>query len=238
MKLQNWYMLPEFSWEFSWYSWHKDKSSNISLVPTGWILKKEKNRSKKRSIHELVSLGAWNRLLEFHSTEGLDISSPAPYGMDKDGRIFMQFLEWVSSDRLLSDNYDSSWHALSKKDIRMDFSRRLWRILRIKDIEWLVHWDFQLRHLIHNVNGRSLWVIDVENSKLDASKVQEESRVIREQIDATFRQSPRLKRYMARSIEEWYYSDIDETPILWDIALQLESELGFHDEQIGRLLRR
>lgn len=237
MQLQNGYSLPEFSWEFSWYDWHKDKSSDVLVIPTSGILQKNKKRSKKRSMHELVALSAWNRLLSHHSTEDLSISSPTPYGVDEHGRIFMEFLQWPSADSLLSDNYDSNGTTLTRKDIRKDFSKRLWRILRIKDIEWLAHWDFQLRHLIHSVNRRNLWVIDVENSQVNPWAVKAEHDFVKGQIEVVFRQSPRFKQYMADGIEEWYYTEIDDMPILSDIASQLRDQLWFHNEQVGRFLQ-
>lgn len=237
MKLRNWYGLPDFSWNFSWYSWHRDKSSDIQLIPVWWILKKSKKRNKKKSIHELVSLSIWNRLLNFHDGLSQDIVSPIPYGIDKEGSVYMEFLEGVCWDKVLSNDYEKNWTSLLRKDVRFDFSKRLWRILRIKDIEWLAHWDFQLRHLIHNVNTRCLWVIDVENSKVMNSLVQKEHSDIRGQIDAIFWQSQRWKKCISDDIEEWYYSKIEENAVLWDLASQLEKDLWFHHEQLNRFFK-
>lgn len=231
------------SGEFTKYEGHKDKSSQIHLVPTGGVLRKDKKRSRQKAWHELIALNAWHRLLDQHNKttqdKGLHVISPAPYGLDSQSRIYMEFIPGISADSSLPGNYDKGGvKTLSKREIRDDFAKRLGRILRIKDIENLAHYDFQLRHLVHDINNGLLAVIDVENSKIDQEQTKAEHEAIINQLGSAFSQSQKVQKQIKEAISEGYESEIDDYSILGDITTDLLKEGVFHQKQLEKFLQK
>jgi len=239
MRLTNKQELP-LSGESIGYDGHKNKSCKLKLIPSGGILIKDKERSTKKALHEFLALSAWQLLLENYNQktdESLSITSPYPYKLDKRGRLYMEFLPGVSVDSSLSGNYIRGKNCPTRDKARLDFSRRLGRLLRIKEIERLAHFDFQLRHLIQNMSPQLLSVIDVENSKVNSEQVNLEHAFIRSQIDRVFVQSDNLKKKVEMAMEEGYESVLDDYPVLPYVEEQLLKNLGFHEKQVERFMK-
>lgn len=192
---------------FFW--WHNQKSSKISVVPTGWTLYKTKSERKlDNSRYELLSLGIWNELLKSYKNTWIDLRSPNPWDIDFSGTVSMEFIPWDSMDYLLSGNKVYP-HDFSPNEIRRIFAYNLWALLRIKETEWLIHWDFQLRHLIHPLDTVWLAVIDVENSYTTDDKwvVNNENTRLLDQVNKSFSNpTGKLIQSMNDWLEAWYYN--------------------------------
>lgn len=165
--------------EFKGILGSKAKNSGVSINNQGTILcKSTDRRTYAKSVREVAALAIWHRLLsKYNQSSEYQIVSPKPIGITGNPRfnassVYMSYEKGEDSRKILNMNFPGAeklkkWR---KKAARANFCKHLGRLLRIKNIERLVHHDLNLRHLLFDPEQNKLIVIDVENSYYIAPK--------------------------------------------------------------------
>lgn len=224
--------------KFAQYGWfNKRRSSEIELLPTSWIIKKIKpNRSELKQREEFFAIHIWSKLLDFYTKQyrWVSILSPEPIGISlPENSITMSMVPGDELDHVISgspwiNGYFSTLEnpKIAHREFKNTTVHRLGQLLKIKDIEWLVHWDFLMRHVFSHKNH--LWVIDVENStNMTSDAVVSEKTHLVDLIMNCCANSPNFQKVTKEHIMLWYESITDARPIIKDFILETEKSLWF-----------
>ncbi len=226
--------------KFATYTgFHKDRSSDVTLLPTGGIVRKDKpERNKSNSLREFFALLVWDRVLKAHANPNLAIVSPKPIAIDQGGKIYMSFVPGVTAGVVASRGFprETGLTRLQRKEACRDFMVRLGRLFALKELEGIVHGDFQLRHLLYSVTASTLGVIDVENSqKALPSEVTRENRVMQDAVTSRMPLRGKWKKAYLDGIDEGRASMEGLDSQIKDIAAQIKSELAIPRLNFGAL---
>jgi tRNA A-37 threonylcarbamoyl transferase component Bud32 len=153
---------------------HKNKSSDILVIPTEGEIIKIKERKPENTMKELIALGVIKTI--FLNYPGTNIDSPLPISVDlPKNSLTMSYVPGVNGEEIISTNFTSTEGA-NKKSLLLDFVEHLGKLIRIKEDNNLIHGDFQLRHLVYEEASEKkpnpkLYLIDVENAKIEKSVI-------------------------------------------------------------------
>ncbi len=194
--------LDSYFSEDSIFDVEKDKSSDISIISDGKygknIILKKKKRNFDKVVYESFMMDFWNNLLDLYSKENnLNLNSPIShdiiYDFDKRESILaMDFCPGRPIKKipyLKSDYLDFNGKNVHKSNVISYYSGVL---NKIKDSEYLLHSDYDDRHILFYNNPvkkiNSMSVIDVENSKFSESReeVNSESKNLEEILKKHF----------------------------------------------------
>lgn len=213
---------------------HKQRSSEITFYKDGetLILGKTKSRSNIKTVREFIMLQVWNTLLgeygKRNEVKPMTIASPYPVGiMDEGNTLLMEYLEGTELSSVYSGNFRAKnpyASEINNVEAEQKSAFLAGRLMRIKDIEGLVHGDFAPRHLLYRRSQHlhSLSVIDVENSGLGDPK-EEHKRLVQsleKQTSSTSGSglgSERRKNRLTTNLNEGYESVNFDQPIIQDI---------------------
>lgn len=212
---------------------HPQRSSNISLLPQEALLCKDKpRRNPRKAIHEYVALHVWQAVLAHHGQNAEHVMvSPKPVGIDSQYRVYMSFVPGVTGNRALNGVFGvPTFTRPENREMRSSFVEHMGRLMRIKDVEGLLHADFALRHVIFDVKETPvLATIDVENSTVDFDRLNDEHAKTKQEMRRVFRTSgtPQERdQKFDQAFEKGYYAPIDTTSVIRDIARRVEVALG------------
>jgi hypothetical protein len=168
----------------------KDKSSTIRVdfTPNGGILIKQKQRSPKATEREMAILDLVHQVLDIHNQGSPDIHilSPIPIPSETND-VHMSFIPGINGESLTSRNYHIGSELLvNHYQICERFFEALGRLLHIKELERWVHSDFQLRHVLYDVDETPsqleirdhLGFIDLENLHIPTKVSSSDSHLI------------------------------------------------------------
>jgi len=158
----------------------KRKSSHIGLATERGIICKSKPRCPEKAIYEFLSLEVWNYLLKSYSAHNsLKFRSPAPLGIhslnSSNPEVLMEF---INGYELLRFN-----QLRRKLPIYIDgldeplrvypaFAMHLGALNRLKEVEKLLHSDYDGRHILFSPAGNVfIGVVDLENSRIDEEEL-------------------------------------------------------------------
>jgi len=209
---------------------HKDRSSEVTLLPTKGIVRKDKTgRKDQNALREFFALSIWDRVLGAHRNDDIPIVSPEPIAIDEQGRIYMAFVPGVTGGVVASRAFPQEVGLTrgEKKAVCRDFLVRLGRLFAIKELEGLVHGDFQLRHVLCSISSRTLGVIDVENScKASTTDANRENGKMRTAIDLTLPKRGRWRTAYLDALDEGRASVEGLDSQIGEIAEQIKTELS------------
>lgn len=222
--------------KFASYGWlNKQRSSQVDLLATDWVIRKVKpERTSRRQMEEFFSLHIWQRLLESYRSEyrWVQILSPRPIAIELDKHaIYMSFLQWTEVHSLISGNLVSeSGSNLPKSkvtEIRNQILIQVGALMKIMENEHISHGDFLPRHIIGNT--QTLWVIDVENSwnYLWVNKVLEEQQKMTQLILNCAKWSIRFNQLLIDSLSSGWSIITPTERRLPDIITEVEKDLWF-----------
>ena len=217
--------------EFSRFDgFHKDRSSRVDLLPTTAIVRKDKSgRKPEKTLHEFIALHAWNKLTQAHQNQEIRIHSPEPIALDELGRIYMTYVQGFTGGQIVSQELprETFPNKDKKNEVKRGFLVRLGRLLAMKELEGVIHGDFQLRHVLFDTRTSLLGVIDVENSRLGSfSEVERENKAMEEVVRASFPKKPFLLKMYSDAIDEGRSSLEGADPKMTLIAEEIRKELG------------
>lgn len=202
---------------FSYFEGHANRSSDIFLIPTGGVLCKAKKRRPEKALREFFALRVCHAVLDHHGKDSdITVTSPEGLALDTENRIYMTFSPGLTGVAALNCDYQCGLTLKQKRDARLLFAKHMGRLLRIKEVERLVHRDFLLRHVLFNLEGKpALSMIDVENAGI--GDVQHEHAAMHESLVFACRQSLELTRVIKEHIEAGYYASIDNKPVIQEV---------------------
>lgn len=160
----------------------KDNSSRNFISEEGHFVKYKPERSYQKTMREYRNLILWKDLLDLYQEEGLPLNSPAPVGLSERGCIFMEYLEGINGKQMSNCKKRTMIGDENPVNLHEDFIEKIACLCKIKEINNLSHGDFDIRHLIYNPHERTLSVIDVENSCIDANEASSETSKIKRQL--------------------------------------------------------
>ncbi len=235
-----------------------DLSSDIKIYPSKGIIEKKKvGRTLQKTEREYAALAIWHRILEEYNQRNQDykINSPKPLAIHQhnDGTpsLFMEYLIGFETKDSANPIFDGvKRNKVVRNQARDSFMRHLGRLIKIKDIENMVHGDFQARHVLFSPTfgeGQDrLSVIDVENSYIAKDQlnrallIHEQGKMLQQTLkyngfclkirNPETRKKEfkfvKVGRAAVNSMLEGYNSVAVKKPIIEDVVKELAQELG------------
>lgn len=172
--------------ELKEYKPDKIRSSKNYILPSNkYFLKQKPSRTLEKTFREFYSLMVWSNLLDSYKHEGSSLNAPHPIGLSDGGCIFMEFMPGIVGKRI--SNYRKGTKTdVGSKNLHEDFIEKVAYLCKVKEINKLVHGDFDLRHLIYDKPTGLLSVVDVENSRIDRGATMNENTLMELKLDKSF----------------------------------------------------
>lgn len=140
-------------------------SSELAYSASQEYFRKRKDRRPFKNAWEFLMLRVWHDVLEKHSL-GCDVnlSAPTAYASENDAVI----MEYITAPNAMSLNQlkKGEQPGMPYHDLRVEAALvfHAGALCSIKEVESLLHCDFQIRHLLFAYTLPELYIIDVENS--------------------------------------------------------------------------
>lgn len=187
------------------YDVEKKKSSAVRIYPDEAILEKTKRRTLDKTLYEAYMVAFWNLMLDTYAQDQ-DIQLCAPTLLEFCYESEPNQLGYGTVRQMQMKG--ESLNAIQNTKEKIEFMNESFRVgsvigylagalTKIKDVERVLHRDYNLRHLLFDKGSTMLAPIDVENSRRMKKPwdVIEENDTLKGQILARFNHKEAAKLF-------------------------------------------